>query len=111
MKNDNIENSKSLTSYLFVYGMALIVGAAFYFYVSEFFLAKLFEYGVAKAGTRLQEAISILKWYPSMFTLSIGVAFVFTSFFLDILDVVACLIKTGWERLLVLAAKRGNESV
>lgn len=111
MKNNNIETCKTITVSLFVLGMALIVGAIFYFYVSDFFLAKLFESGVAKEGTRLQEAISLLKWYPAMFTLSIGVAFVFTSLCLDILDAVIGFIKTGWVRLLVLVAKRGRENV
>ncbi|MEQ5974177.1 hypothetical protein U2J09_22900 [Serratia liquefaciens] len=110
MNNGNIESGKSITTYLLVFGLVLIAGGAFYFYVADFFIVKLFESGIATKGSQLQETISLLKWYPAMFTLSIGVAFVFVSFCLDVFDVVVDLIKTGWERLLVLVAKRGNKN-
>lgn len=111
MKNRNIEPIKSITTFLFFFGMALVVGAVFYFYAADFFIAKLFESGVAMKGSQLQETISLLKWYPAMFTISIGVAFVSLSFFLDVLDVVVGLIETTWEWLLVLVAKRGSKNV
>lgn len=86
MTNKFINDSNKSTSLILILGLGLIVGALLYFKMSGFLLGQLFEIGAVKEGTRLQELISLLKWYPSMFALSIGVAFVVTSLSVDLLN-------------------------
>lgn len=110
MRNENVESNKKITASFFVVGLSLIVGAIFYFNASDFFLSKMFELRIAKQGTQLQETISLLKWYPSMFVLSIGSSFVFVSLSLGFIDWISDVIEMGWKGLSALMAKRVNNN-